>query len=156
MKPLLYTVVHRARILYWRLRRPVRIGVRVAVFNERGEVLLVRHTYTPGWFFPGGGADAGETLPEAAARELSEETGLTPRHPLALLGIYTFFKWGVSDHIAIYRGEVRGEPALDPGEIAEARWCALDALPEGSARSTLAAGADLLARQASEIADAAG
>jgi len=149
VKPQLYRVLHTARTLYWRVRRPVRIGVRVVVFNERGEVLLVRHTYTPGWFFPGGGADGGETLPEAGARELAEEVGLTPLAPLSLVSVYTFFKWGVSDHIAIYQGEVRGEPTLDPGEIAEARWFALDALPEGCARSTLAASADLLARRTS-------
>jgi len=148
MKKYAYVVAHRLRTLYWRVRRPVRIGVRVAVFNERGEVLLVRHTYTAGWFFPGGSADAGETLPQVGARELEEEVGLRPLAPLTLLGIYPFFKWGMSDHIAIYQGGVHGEPEIDGVEIAEARWCTLDALPEGSARSTRAAAVDLLALRA--------
>ena len=39
----------RALHLYFRLRRGMTLGVRAAVLNEGGEVLLVRHTYTPGW-----------------------------------------------------------------------------------------------------------
>jgi len=55
------------------------IRVRSAVLLLQGEtVLLVRHrkgsqTY---WLLPGGGVDFGETAPEAARREVAEETGL--------------------------------------------------------------------------------
>jgi hypothetical protein len=34
--------------LYWRLMRPLTLGVRAIVTNESGEVLLLRHTYKNG------------------------------------------------------------------------------------------------------------
>jgi 8-oxo-dGTP diphosphatase len=54
-----------------------RIRVSVIVIEE-GKILLVRHekqgkTY---WVLPGGGVDYGETVEQAAVRELKEETNL--------------------------------------------------------------------------------
>jgi 8-oxo-dGTP pyrophosphatase MutT (NUDIX family) len=130
------TAAHRARELWWRLRRPVKIGVRIAALDAGGRVLLVRHTYTPGWFLPGGGADGGETLAQAAARELREEVGLTPLAEPALVGVPTFFLLGKTDHVAIFQAACRGELRVDPREIAQARWFNLDDLPEGLAPTT--------------------
>lgn len=54
---------------------------RVLLLDAAGRVLLF-HGYDPArpthgyWFTPGGGLDEGETMAEAAARELFEETGL--------------------------------------------------------------------------------
>jgi len=39
-------------------------------------VLLVRHTYSEGWYFPGGGVKNQETPKAAVIRELKEETGV--------------------------------------------------------------------------------
>jgi len=59
-----------------------RVAGRVLVIDEHGCVLLFRGRDStrpdlPAWWFtPGGGADAGEGVEEAARRELHEETGL--------------------------------------------------------------------------------
>lgn len=46
--------------------------------NTSLKYLFVERKYPPlGWALPGGHVDAGETLAEAAVRELKEETGIT-------------------------------------------------------------------------------
>ncbi len=57
--------------------------VRIVLLDPQGQVLLMRGRLPsrpdgPGyWFAVGGGVEAGETLEEAAVRELREETGFT-------------------------------------------------------------------------------
>ena len=62
-----------------RYRRDKSAGVIVFHRSEEGcrfLLLLSRLTKRPLWEFPKGGVDAGETVTEAALRELEEETGL--------------------------------------------------------------------------------
>lgn len=57
-------------------------AVAVFVFDAQDRVLLIRRAKEPAagkWAPPGGFVDAGETLEEAAAREVFEETGVNVR-----------------------------------------------------------------------------
>ena len=60
---------------------PVRHAGRVIVLDPGHRVLLMRYDdgppNGPHWATPGGGLEPGETYPQAALRELAEETGWT-------------------------------------------------------------------------------
>lgn len=61
--------------------RPV-LAASVAVFRADGRVILATRTSPPAsgvWSLPGGKVEAGETLEQAALRELSEEVGVSAR-----------------------------------------------------------------------------
>jgi len=112
-----------------RIFRPVQLGVRIILVQE-GEVLLVRHTYMPGWHFPGGAMKRWETPLEAAAREANEEAGVELLEPPTFLGIFTTYFGGKSDHVAVYLcRKYRIRSASDRWEIAEVKRFTLDALP---------------------------
>ena len=106
------------RVLSWlpRLRRRRRQGVAVAVWDH-DEVLVVRHSYRPGYFLPGGNAGRGESLLDAARRELREEVGIDAE-PDALVPVYTTAWVRVFEYCPCHRPEVR----IDNREIVEARF----------------------------------
>jgi 8-oxo-dGTP diphosphatase len=51
-------------------------------------VFIERKNFPPGWAFPGGFVEIGETVEQAAVREALEETSLEVE-PRALLGVYS-------------------------------------------------------------------
>ncbi|MCB6179206.1 NUDIX domain-containing protein [Rhodobacter sp. Har01] len=58
-----------------------RLAVRALILDDQDRLLLV-NAWPPGtrsdlWCAPGGGCDAGQSLPDNLAREVHEETGLT-------------------------------------------------------------------------------
>ena len=116
----------------WRMRRGLTLGAQGAVIDGEGRVLLVRHSYRPGWFFPGGGVEWGETIETALARELSEEVGVTLTGPVALHGVFSNAASFPGDHIAVFvvRHWQRRENYRKRGEISEARMFAWRDLPE--------------------------
>ncbi|MGF1461883.1 MAG: NUDIX domain-containing protein [Maricaulaceae bacterium] len=126
----LYAVAKPLVRVWARASRGMTLGVRVAVFDRDGQVALVRHTYMPGWHLPGGGVERGETVLEAAEREVREEAGAALTSPLTLVGVYANFRTFKGDHVAFFTatGTAVAEPR-DDGEIAEAGWFAPTDLP---------------------------
>jgi len=123
--------------VWWRLRRSMTLGVRGIACDEAGRVLLVRHTYAKGWHFPGGGVESGESAVDAVVREMAEEAGVKAEVPPKLVGFYANHANFANDHIALYLFESwREGKATQVNEIAEARFFALDALPEDTSPGT--------------------
>jgi len=114
------------------MRRGLTLGAQGAVIDVEERVLLVRHSYRPGWFFPGGGVEWGETIETALARELSEEVGVTLTGPVTLHGVFSNAASFPGDHIAVFvvRHWQRRDNYRKLGEIAEARMFAWHDLPE--------------------------
>lgn len=90
-----------------------RNSVRVLLFNQEGALLLMHAddprtttlegTYLgPFWFPIGGGIESGESVQQAALREVNEETGLAPEDielgPVVWQGAYDFILSGVPTH----------------------------------------------------------
>jgi 8-oxo-dGTP diphosphatase len=105
------------------------LAVSAAIVRD-GKILVVRRARPPanGLFtMPGGVVEVGETLVEAVAREVREETGLTI-DPVALAGFReTIVRDGesrVERHFIILCFAARwraGEPVLNE-ELSDARW----------------------------------
>lgn len=115
------------------LRSPYIIGVRVIVEDSHHRILLVRHSYLKGWYLPGGGVDRGESLHEAASRELNEEAGIAATVEPRLLGMYLNEDASGRDHVGLFQVSAWRETDsyLQPNaEIREAAFFGLDDLPE--------------------------
>jgi len=118
-------------------RGPVRpvLAASVAVFRE-GKVLLARRARPPDdtlWSLPGGRVEPGETLEQAALRELMEEVAVEARI-LCFNRHVEFFsrdaKGAVSHHfvVASFVGEwTAGEPRIGP-EASAVMWADPDRL----------------------------
>lgn len=108
------------------------VGARVMVVDG-DRVLLIRHTYVPGWQFPGGGVGPGETFEEAGARETLEETGYRVTGPMELFGLYHNNSSVTNrDHVAFYvaRSFAHEFERKADHEIAEIGWFDRHALPD--------------------------
>lgn len=63
-------------------------SVNVAVTDDAGRLLVICRSDNGNWALPGGGMDVGESLADAAVREVEEETGIRCEVS-GLVGVYT-------------------------------------------------------------------
>ena len=121
-----------------RVRWPLTIGVRVVVHDDQERVLLVRHTYTPGWHFPGGGVNKREASVDAAVREVREETQIALIEQPVLIGVFLNLAQIKCDHILLYKASTwrRVDEKPPNMEIAEAKFFAPDQLPIDASAGT--------------------
>jgi len=103
-------------------------GAHTLAYRPTGELLLVRHVGVGKWVLPGGELAPGESLTEAALRELREEGGIEAHiEGLGMLGRIEFYcednnTWGILP-VFEARAETTDTGVQDPdGEISEARW----------------------------------
>lgn len=101
------------------------------VRDDHGRVLLLRHRLWPAyraWGLPGGYVNAGERLEDGVVREVREETSLEVKVGGPPAGVASGFRHRVE---AYYEARVIGGTLdLDAAEILEARWYALNDLPD--------------------------
>ena len=116
--------------------RPI-VGVGVVLF-QKDQVLLVRRGKPPRqgeWSLPGGKQKLGETLKEAARREVLEETGLEMKNIKLIdvvdsiihdAGNSILYQYSLVDWMAEYSsGELR-----PGGDAEDARWFEMDRLSD--------------------------
>jgi 8-oxo-dGTP pyrophosphatase MutT (NUDIX family) len=130
LKRLLYGMVGRQlQWIYARMFRAMTLGVRVLIIDPENRVLLVKHTYLPGWHFPGGGVERGETMAQAGLREAREEAGIVAQD-CKMQGLFSQEAVFSGDHIALFvvRDFTR-VPWQPDGEIEAAQFYALTNLP---------------------------
>lgn len=104
------------------------VGARALVIHEE-KVLLVKHTYIPGWYTIGGGVEAGESGLQALIRELKEEAGIIPTQLPTLFGFYYNRTQKRNDYVAFYICKDFTKKEVKSKEILEARWFSLENLP---------------------------
>ena len=124
---------------WWRLTRSQTLGAQGVVFDADGAVLLIRHGYRPGWYFPGGGVERLETTLTGACREVREETGIEINAQTAKFhGLFANFSAFPGDHIALYVAQdwERMEMPKPNAEIREQGFFQPDNLPEGTSAPT--------------------
>ncbi|MES2517758.1 MAG: NUDIX hydrolase [Bacteroidota bacterium] len=111
-----------------------KVDIRAVVFNESGEILMVKEKVDGRWSLPGGWADVGYTPAEVAVKEVQEETGLDVK-TVRVLGIFDKRNhphppegWYVYK-IFILCEKIGGEISKDTTETSDIQYFSLENLP---------------------------
>jgi ADP-ribose pyrophosphatase YjhB (NUDIX family) len=108
--------------------KPMVLAAAAIVFDAQGRVLLICRKHAPAagsWTLPGGRAEPGESMQDAALRELHEETGLLGEHA-ALVTVVTLGRYEIHEHLVrTWSGAARAGD-----DAAAVRWAAPDEFDE--------------------------
>ncbi len=111
-----------------------KLGVRAAVFDDEGRVLMVRETADHHrWTLPGGWADVNQTAAQSAIREVFEESGYHVR-PVKLAAAWDKATQGLvigpfSITTLFFICELTGGEPTTSLETSEVGWFREDAIP---------------------------
>ncbi len=110
-------------------RKPAIIGCSIVVEDEKGNILLQRHSYgSDNWALPGGGLKPSEDPANGARREVAEELGIDLEDMELITSIQEELS-GCPHTAFIFRGIATSPPVPDQREVIEARFFAPDQLP---------------------------
>jgi ADP-ribose pyrophosphatase YjhB (NUDIX family) len=128
---LLRVLFSRTLHTYFFMRRGLTLGVRAIVRSNDGKFLLVRHIYTPGWHFPGGGVEKGQTTEQALRNELQQETNLKIIGKPVMHGLFYNNSVSKRDHVLAYYCDIQGGLEAKPTsiEISEIGYFSYEDLP---------------------------
>lgn len=124
--------------------------------RDNGRVVLVQRghnkDFAPGrWDLPGGKTNPGESITEAGARELLEETGIKVDPARLRLANLIHAAWGVEAPngfvvVVLVAHEWSGEPTnMEPSKHATVGWVDADAIPDEFVPTTAVALSEYLA-----------
>jgi 8-oxo-dGTP pyrophosphatase MutT (NUDIX family) len=115
----------------------VRVSASAVIFDRRRRLLLQQRSDGGQWGLPGGSVEIGESVSEAVAREVREETGLVVV-PRRLVGVYSdpdlqvvrYPDGNVWHYVTVcFECVVRGGTLTTCDETLALEWFALDSLP---------------------------
>lgn len=113
---------------YYKSLSRKRMGAIAIIFNQKGELLIVKPSYKERWLFPGGAVEENESPMSACMREVKEELGIElTHHNLQFLCVDYVPANAEKDEnlqFVFYGGELSVESAIrvDGKEITEYRF----------------------------------
>ena len=109
-------------------------GIVVRRDGDRIYIALAQERILDAYVLPKGGVDPGETVEQAAAREIEEEVGISDLKLIAPLGTkerLTFHKtdWNITHYFLYTTEQVEATPT-DTGSHDSMTWASLEDIPE--------------------------
>ncbi len=116
------------------------VSVRVIVFNEAGELLLVKEKDFGTWSVPGGWCDLFESSSASGKKEVLQETGLDVKIDRLLAVLqrekYKEFRTLISEYVHYYSATICSGTLRPNHETTDVKFFPLEALPELSRKSS--------------------
>lgn len=103
------------------------LTIHAVIFDSQRYVLIGRSRKR--WKLPGGHVEANQSLKEALAAEIVEETGSGWKYRIeAVAGVYSLFKGGEDQRVSVIAAGsyVSGSPVAASDEFEEVRWATMN------------------------------